>query len=441
MVEFLGLVSALRNVIPYTRVTQAFFRNSMNDDPFSDSEQYFGYEMFPEEGHDAKWLYDRNPPSIEFNSEDLPISRTVMYKPLSMDICNHPNMEQPSTWISDVKLARGKAENVDSSNECCRMCVGNPLCTRWSFSTGTCNLITNPKYTYFRDDAVSGNLEVFGRRAAPPSAVILHGTTCMHNNMSFFRRDTDTIYIGRYMLERDVLNRGMTLEESSTMSCAMLVNEVWTPTEWNKKIIENLMRAYGNPNPQVYVVPEAVDTSLFDPSRVSALNPFRSHAPSNGKPKPFQFLSIFKWEHRKGWDVLLDAYWKSFSKDDNVVLRLKTFVPRFGQNIPAQNITGLIEDYAQTKLGKTLDELPAIEWFSKVEALTSVKSEGLISPKSAEYAGEKSVDESMTRSEMRELLAAADAFVLPTRGEGWGLPVAEAMAMALPTIVTNHSGG
>jgi hypothetical protein len=41
---------------------------------------------------------------------------------------------------------------------------------------------------------------------------------------------------------------------------------------------------------------------------------------------------------------------------------------------------------------------------------------------------------------MRDVLMGADAFVLPTRGEGWGLPVMEAMAMALPVIVTNTSG-
>ena len=41
---------------------------------------------------------------------------------------------------------------------------------------------------------------------------------------------------------------------------------------------------------------------------------------------------------------------------------------------------------------------------------------------------------------MRDVLMGADAFVLATRGEGWGLPVMEAMAMALPVIVTNTSG-
>ena len=41
---------------------------------------------------------------------------------------------------------------------------------------------------------------------------------------------------------------------------------------------------------------------------------------------------------------------------------------------------------------------------------------------------------------LRDLYAQADAFVLPTRGEGWGLPIAEAMAMGLPSIATNFSG-
>ena len=34
----------------------------------------------------------------------------------------------------------------------------------------------------------------------------------------------------------------------------------------------------------------------------------------------------------------------------------------------------------------------------------------------------------------------ADAFVLPTRGEGWCLPAMEAMAMSLPVIITNATG-
>ncbi|KAH8502024.1 hypothetical protein H0E87_016694 [Populus deltoides] len=38
----------------------------------------------------------------------------------------------------------------------------------------------------------------------------------------------------------------------------------------------------------------------------------------------FVFLSVFKWEYRKGWDVLLKAYLKEFSRIDGVALYLLT---------------------------------------------------------------------------------------------------------------------
>ena len=31
----------------------------------------------------------------------------------------------------------------------------------------------------------------------------------------------------------------------------------------------------------------------------------------------FRFVSVFKWEQRKGWDVLLGAYWRTFNRADH----------------------------------------------------------------------------------------------------------------------------
>ena len=38
----------------------------------------------------------------------------------------------------------------------------------------------------------------------------------------------------------------------------------------------------------------------------------------------FSFLSVFKWEERKAWDVLLEAYLREFSRGEGVVLYLLT---------------------------------------------------------------------------------------------------------------------
>ena len=46
----------------------------------------------------------------------------------------------------------------------------------------------------------------------------------------------------------------------------------------------------------------------------------------------------------------------------------------------------------------------------------------------------------LSLQEMPRLYKAANCFVLPTRGEGWGRPLMEAMAMGLPTIATRWSG-
>ena len=46
---------------------------------------------------------------------------------------------------------------------------------------------------------------------------------------------------------------------------------------------------------------------------------------------------------------------------------------------------------------------------------------------------------SLSASDMPRLYAGADAYVLPTRGEGWGRPFMEALAMGLPTIASRWS--
>jgi glycosyltransferase involved in cell wall biosynthesis len=124
--------------------------------------------------------------------------------------------------------------------------------------------------------------------------------------------------------------------------------------------------------------------------------------------KGFVFLSIFKWEYRKGWDVLLKSYLKEFSKDDSVALYLLT------------NPYHTDGDFGN----KILDFVENSEFEEPVSGWASV------------YV----IDTHIAQSELPRVYKAADAFVLPSRGEGWGRPLVEAMSMSLPVIATNWSG-
>ena len=50
------------------------------------------------------------------------------------------------------------------------------------------------------------------------------------------------------------------------------------------------------------------------------------------------------------------------------------------------------------------------------------------------------VTEPLSDGDVARLYNAGDAFVLPTRGEGWGLPLLQAMALGKPTVAPNWGG-
>lgn len=112
---------------------------------------------------------------------------------------------------------------------------------------------------------------------------------------------------------------------------------------------------------------------------------------------PFTFLHISSCFPRKGVDVLLKAYADAFTSRDPVRLMIKTF-PNPHNDVEAQ-IDRLSRDYPQ---------LPEI---------TVVKHD-------------------LSEGSLRRLYEQADAMVLPTRGEGFNIPAAEALASGLMLITT-----
>jgi glycosyltransferase involved in cell wall biosynthesis/tetratricopeptide (TPR) repeat protein len=149
--------------------------------------------------------------------------------------------------------------------------------------------------------------------------------------------------------------------------------------------------ASGVPAGKVVVVPLGVDPAQFHPE-VPAF-PLRTR-------KGYKFLFVGGTIWRKGIDVLLAAYGRAFTAQDDVCLVLKDM----GGGSFYRDQTG------QAALAR-LRELP--------------------NAPEVEY-----LDAPLSPEELAGLYAACDCLVHPYRGEGFGLPIAEALACGRPVIVT-----
>ena len=166
-----------------------------------------------------------------------------------------------------------------------------------------------------------------------------------------------------------------------------VVDEVWVPSQW----VRDCYVASGVDPTKVAVVPNGVDTERFRPE--GDRFPLRTD-------RTVRLLFVGGTIHRKGFDLLLEAYLDTFGPGDDVCLVVKPF--------------GADSVYAR----EAMDE--------RVRAAAADPANAAI----------EVVDRRLTRDELAALYRSCDVLVHPYRGEGFGLPVAEAMACGLPAVVT-----
>jgi RNA polymerase sigma factor (sigma-70 family) len=174
------------------------------------------------------------------------------------------------------------------------------------------------------------------------------------------------------------------------------MDRVWVPSAFNR---ETFARS-GVDSEKIAVLPGAIDAHAF----AAEAEPW----PLPGE-EAFRFLSVFDWTRHKGWDVLLEAFAREFGSEPGVGLVLKVWS---SNGYTLEQIHEQADAFLRHRLGRSLASFPNIHLWHEM----------IPSP------------------EMPRLYRAADAFVLPTRGEGWGRPLMEAMAAGLPTIATAWSG-
>jgi glycosyltransferase involved in cell wall biosynthesis len=163
------------------------------------------------------------------------------------------------------------------------------------------------------------------------------------------------------------------------------MDEVWVPTEWNRELFRR-----GGVNVPLYIVQQGIDPNYFHPKR---------HPMVMDAKEPFRFITNAAWYPRKNLRNLILAFQQEFSKDDGVCLIVKTINLGLNKGIEQE-----------------VKEVPSLAGRANV------------------YVRE----EETPFYQLGSFYTAGDCFVLPTRGEAWGLILFEALACGLPIITTGY---
>ncbi len=163
--------------------------------------------------------------------------------------------------------------------------------------------------------------------------------------------------------------------------------EIWTPSVWSRKSFLNS----GIHPDKVQIIPNGINPQTFTPYGVR----------KKISEKSFHFLFVGGTIYRKGIDILLQAYLRAFTNNDDVCLVIKDL--------------GGDSFYKGQTAKELIESIQAQQHSPKIVYIDSLLSD----------------------DEMAELYRSCDVFVSAYRGEGFCMPALEAMACGLPVIVTD----
>jgi hypothetical protein len=192
-----------------------------------------------------------------------------------------------------------------------------------------------------------------------------------------FHRNRGRRKIGFTMLEVDGFPKDWVKQANH-------MDEVWVPSEFNARGF----RESGLKRP-VFTIPLGVDTDYFHPA-------------VRGFPNPageFVFLSSFEWGERK-------EPW----------LLLKTFNDEFSSTEPVRLVCKVINKDPQVRVREEIRRLRLKDGGGKVSFI---------------------YNREFPYYQLGAFYRSADCYVSAGRGEGWDMPLVEAMACGLPSIATD----
>ena len=173
--------------------------------------------------------------------------------------------------------------------------------------------------------------------------------------------------------------------------------------EWNKNTLSDSdVKAPGITVP--YTISPKIDYNVELSQKLNEI-----------KKGNFAMCSVAQWSHRKGFDILIKSFLMEFYKED-VTLFLKTYAS-IDETTEAQN-----KYFAQiiSNIKSTIQHNGKIipNYKCKIVILSSI----------------------MNKEQINSIYQNSDAYVTTTRGEGFGLPIAEFLHFQKPVIVPDKGG-
>jgi glycosyltransferase involved in cell wall biosynthesis len=162
---------------------------------------------------------------------------------------------------------------------------------------------------------------------------------------------------------------------------------------WNKRVYEKDAR-----------IPVKVIPTPMEATQVNKIN-----------NNTFDIFSMSQWNYRKGFDLLIKAFYQEFFDNSDVNLTIKTYREETSSK--------------DTEKEKNIILNGALYYKSSIIHYN-------LEPK----CEVKIICDFIPREEIENLYCSADVFCMPTRGEGFGLTIADASLRGIPCIVPDVGG-
>lgn len=171
--------------------------------------------------------------------------------------------------------------------------------------------------------------------------------------------------------------------------------QILVPCEWNKQVFESQTGL------KTFKVPYMLE--------------FTNEPVQRNRKNIFNIVSMSQWTKRKGFDILIKAYCSEFYHHEDVLLTIKTYGHAASTGRFEEDKNSIINDIKTYKAG-IIDYNNLMK--CKINIITGV----------------------LGKQEINKIYDNSDIFCLPTRGEGFGLTIAEAISRNMPVIVPNKGG-